>query len=57
MTQLPITHDAKSAWFQFVANMANPDLVAIVVFCTIGLLVRLNVALTFQAFGAVMEQF
>jgi hypothetical protein len=42
---------------RFVAALANPDLLAIVAFCLIGLLVALNLILRFPAFGAVIDQY
>jgi hypothetical protein len=42
---------------RFVAALANPDLLAVVAFCLIGLLVALNLILRFPAFGAVIDQY
>jgi hypothetical protein len=42
---------------RLVAALANPDLLAIVAFCFIGLLVTLNLILRFPVFSAVIEQY
>jgi hypothetical protein len=48
---------ASRQWSWLKAAMANPDLVAVVIFCLIGLLLALNVMLRFPDFGAVIEQY
>jgi hypothetical protein len=40
-----------------VAAIENPDFVAVVAFCLIGLLVAFNLILRFPVFGAVIEQY
>jgi hypothetical protein len=47
----------KQRRLRFVAALANPDLLAVLAFCLIGLLVALNLILRFPAFGAVIEQY
>ncbi len=42
---------------RFVAALANPDLLAVLAFCVIGLLVALNLILRSSDFGAVIEQY
>jgi hypothetical protein len=42
---------------RLVAALANPDVLAIVAFCLIGLLVALNLILHFPVFSAVIEQY
>lgn len=71
MTHLPVTRDLQPlttsanrrpsavqiAWRRFVtATAANPDLIAVVTFCAIGVLVTINVILRFPDFGAIAEQ-
>jgi hypothetical protein len=57
VTHIPVTHDAKSSWHKVVAEMTDPVFIAIVIFCAIGLLITVNVALRFPGFVAVMGQF
>ena len=57
MTHLPVTHDARSAWLQLVAALKDPDLIAVVLFCAVGLMITVNAALHVSDFGAVMEQY
>jgi hypothetical protein len=40
-----------------VATLTDPDLIAIVAFCVLGLLVALNVILRFPDLGALIEQY
>ena len=40
-----------------VVAAANPDLLAVVAFCLIGLLATLNFILRFPDFGAVIQQY
>jgi hypothetical protein len=40
-----------------VAALTDPDLIAIVAFCVLGLLVALNVILRFPDLGALIEQY
>lgn len=47
---------AQTAWYRLVATLTNPDLIAVVVFCAIGLLVAINVILRFPDFGAMAGQ-
>jgi len=68
MTRLPKAHDflplikstgrhsniAKTAWYLVVTN---PDLLAVIAFCLIGVLLALNMILRFPDFGAVIEQY
>jgi hypothetical protein len=42
---------------RFVAALVNPDFLAVVAFCLIGLLVTLNLILRYADFGAVIEQY
>jgi hypothetical protein len=42
---------------RIVAALENPDFLAVVAFCLIGLLVALNLILRFPVFGAVIEQY
>jgi hypothetical protein len=51
------TGPQKPRRLRFVAALANPDLLAVLAFCLIGLLVALNLILRFPAFGAVIEQY
>lgn len=44
-------------WSWLKTVVANPDLVAIVIFCLIGLLLALNIMLRFPDFGALIEQY
>ena len=54
MTDLRLTRQLQtSGWSRFVATITNPDLIAVVVFCTIGLLVALNLILRFPDLGAI----
>jgi hypothetical protein len=43
-------------WTKIVALAADPDLVPIVAFCTIGLLIALNMMLRIPNIGAVIAQ-
>jgi hypothetical protein len=47
---------ARTGWSRFVAAITNPDLIAMVFFCTIGFLITINIVLRFPDFGASMEQ-
>jgi hypothetical protein len=47
----------KSQWARVVATITNPNLLAVVAICTIGLLLTLNFILRFPDFGAVIEQY
>jgi hypothetical protein len=49
------TEDGRRPWF--VAVLANPDLLAVLAFCFIGLLVALNLILRFPDLGAVIVQY
>jgi hypothetical protein len=42
------------AWSRPVAWITNPDLIAVAVFCAIGLLVAINLILRFPDFAAVV---
>jgi hypothetical protein len=42
---------------RFVIALANPDPLAVVALCLIGLLIALNLILRFPAFGAVIDQY
>ncbi len=54
MTDLRLTRQLQtSRWSQFIAMITNPDLITVVIFCTIGLLVALNLILHFPDFGAI----
>ncbi len=50
------THGIETVWSRVVTVVANPNLLAIVAFCLIGLLLSLNLILRFPDFGAVIEQ-
>jgi hypothetical protein len=47
----------ESGWPGFVAVITNTGLLAVVVFCLIGLLLALNFILLFPDLGAVIEQY
>jgi uncharacterized membrane protein YdfJ with MMPL/SSD domain len=47
----------ETLWSRFVIAITNPDLVAVVAFCLVGLLLSLNLILRFPDFGAVIEQY
>ena len=47
----------KTAYHRTVATLTDPDLIAIVAFCVLGLLVALNVILRFPDLGALIEQY
>ena len=54
MTDLRLTRQLQtSRWSRFIATITNPDLITVVVFCTIGLLVALNLILRSLDFGAI----
>ena len=71
MTRLPVIHKpqpprkpmgrqvnaAMAQWPKLITVTTDPDLVAVVAFCVIGLLIVLNVILRFPDFGAVIEQY
>jgi hypothetical protein len=71
MTRLPKAYDfpplikstdrhaktTKIAWYRMVATIMNPDLLAVIAFCLIGVLLALNIILRFPEFGAVIEQY
>jgi hypothetical protein len=71
MVFLPKTHDfppptkatngldisGKNTRHRTIARIMNPDLLAIVAFCLIGLLLMLNLMFRFPDLGAVIEQF
>ena len=42
----------ESLWDRVLTAARNPDLIAIVIFCAIGLLITLNVILRYPDFGA-----
>jgi hypothetical protein len=42
---------AQTAWSRLYATISNPDLQAVVGFCTIGLLIAINLILRFPDFG------
>lgn len=44
-------------WRGFNAAIANPDLLAVIAFCLIGLLLALNLIVRFPDFGAVIDQY
>jgi hypothetical protein len=48
---------ASRQWALLKAALANPDLIAVVIFCLIGLLLAFNVMLRFPDFGALIEQY
>jgi hypothetical protein len=52
----PLVKAAGRQWRRFVAAITTPDLLAVVIFCLIGLLLALNLILRFPDFGAVIEQ-
>jgi uncharacterized membrane protein YdfJ with MMPL/SSD domain len=47
----------ETRWDRFVTRTTNPDLLAVVVFCVIGLLIFLNFILRFPDLGALLEQY
>ena len=51
------THTMETVWSGLVTVIANPNLLAVVAFCLIGLLLSLNLILRFPDFGAVIEQY
>ena len=51
------THTIETVWSRLVAVIANPNLLAVLGFCLIGLLLSLNLIFRFPDFGAVIEQF
>ncbi len=51
------THTMETVWSRLVKVIANPNLLAVVAFCLIGLLLSLNLILRFPDFGAVIEQY
>jgi hypothetical protein len=69
MTQLPAgsklqpltkprnLRSAETSWDRFIAAINNTELLVIIAFCTLGLLITLNVMLRFPGFGAVIEQY
>ena len=71
MRHLPVTRNLQSQerskgyqvkakqtkWARIVATATNPDFIAVVAFCVIGLLIALNFALRFPDAGAVIEQY
>jgi hypothetical protein len=44
-------------WSWLAAAVKDPSLIAIVIFCTIGLLITLNLMLRFPDFGALIAQY
>jgi hypothetical protein len=52
----PDPKPVRTKWSRFVAAVTNPDLIAVFFFCTIGLLITVNIVLRFPDFGAAMEQ-
>ena len=47
----------KALWGRLVALLSDPVLLAVSVFCVIGLLITLNLIIRFPDFTAVSEQF
>ena len=52
LTKLP-----EAAWHQVLAETTDPDFIIIAAFCTIGLLITINVILRFPDFGASAERY
>ena len=48
---------ATSSWSWLAAAVKDPSLIAIVIFCAIGLLITLNLMLRFPDFGALIAQY
>jgi hypothetical protein len=46
----------RTAWRRFVTAASDPELQTIVAFCTIGILVTLNIALRFPDFGGLVAE-
>ena len=46
-----------AVWHRIIVAMTNPDFLAILMFCLIGILLALNLMLRFPEFGAVIEQY
>ena len=44
-------------WDRIVAATTNPDLIAVMLFCAIGLLIALNLILRFPDAGLLVEQY
>jgi hypothetical protein len=58
MSDLPKLRAEKAApWSWLVASIRDPSLIAITVFCLIGLLAFLNVILRFPDLGAFIAQY
>ena len=51
------THATETVWSRLVGVIADPNLLAVVALCRIGLLLSLNLILHFPDFGAVIEQY
>jgi hypothetical protein len=51
------TKKATATWSWLAAAVKDPSLIAIVLFCAIGLLVTLNLILRFPEFGAIIAQY
>jgi hypothetical protein len=47
----------KAAYHRTVVTLTDPDLIASIAFCVLGLLVALNVILRFPDLGALIEQY
>jgi esterase/lipase superfamily enzyme len=46
----------EAGWRRFVAVISNPELRAVVAFCTIGFLITVNIVLRFPDFGGTVAQ-
>ena len=49
--------EAKPEWSRPATTLVDPDLIATVQFCAVGILVTLIVMLCFPDFGAIIEQY
>jgi hypothetical protein len=47
----------ETPYHRLVATLTDPDLIAVVTFCVLGLLIALNVILRFPDLGALIEQY
>jgi len=52
-----LANTMKALWCWLVALLSDPALIAVAIFCTIGLLITLNLIVRFPDFTAVSEQF
>ena len=50
------TNPTKPVWSWLVASTRDPGLIAVILFCAIGLLVTLNLILRFPDLGAIIAQ-